>query len=836
MKHIRKLANRKNNKSVQSAIIPDSTPKKKVIDRKVLIVKKPVEKKKNQPLINIITRTSGRPNGFKRCHESILNQSYSNIRHIVSIDRLEDVEYVKQYDVDYFFLDKEKIAAQPDIPDPKTGKRFIYNLYFNELFDKVEEGWIMILDDDDYLANNNAILKMVDTIKSNTDMLIFQMKYPTGSVLPTLQEMGKKPRLARIGSPCIMVHSGIAKTIRWDGWKCGDYRYISRVWDKTGGKRWIKQPLVLLGSGGGFGMRKDISKQEIPSSPKDFNIDKTEKATSEIENFVVEQPTLKKRDNTNKVLNQFQKKYKTEVKHNPQSIYHPSSKNKLYSIDYTFNFFKQKLENGENFTYVRYGDNDFMHIMGINKGRPLGNNRTVFTKELQIELNNSVRIEDPNYFRTYNFGGWSVKNSIFKRNIIKPIDTRLYKFIKSIDKSDTNFPVLFFYTIAVYYPKYLSEFFKYIKGSDKVMYVGGVDAKYAKHLLGDVKTYIKTPQKNSTQFIQKYKKDVIQKLEAKEHKYIILAAGQLSRVLAGHIFKKYGNKYTILDIGGLIEAFNPNSTKSTIKNNRTTIRNNIKEIPMVNLEEISLTNTSENVEQAENKIEEQTDEQQKSTKIGVVMCTWQRIERLAKTLKMLKHQTYKDFKFYIWNNNQKYVKKIDAIVNKFATVNIEVYHSPENVGGIGRFMCANRVADQHEMFLFFDDDQEFKPDYIQKMVNFYKPKTLTSWFGWKIEKDYYWRTRIKNLGAVDYCGTGGLLADANLFKDEGIFDIPEKYHFIEDLWLSYYAKYKHGYELRGCNVYMKINVDGKDQFVNRPNLRNLKIEFWRYLEKTFNKK
>ena len=299
MKHIRKLVTRKNNKSIQRV---NSTPQantnnKKIIKSKVVLVKKPIEKKK--PLINIITRTSGRPNGFKRCHESIKNQSYANIRHIVSIDRIEDAEYVKHYDVDYFFIDKQKIAAQPDIPDPKTGKKFIYNLYFNELFAKVNGGWIMILDDDDYLVNKDAVLKMVNKIKNNTDMLIWQMKYPTGSMLPTISEMGHKPRLARIGSPCILVHSGIAKTIRWDGWKCGDFRFISQVWNKTNEKRWIKEPLVLLGSGGGFGLRKDIKNSDINIS-------------------------MKKAKDNSKIISNFKKKYTNSGSHENDSSIKPN--------------------------------------------------------------------------------------------------------------------------------------------------------------------------------------------------------------------------------------------------------------------------------------------------------------------------------------------------------------------------------------------------------------------------------------------------------------------------------------------------------------------------------
>jgi glycosyltransferase involved in cell wall biosynthesis len=270
MKHIQKLTTRNGNKGTiikahQSAIKPVES-KAKIVINKVEIP---------QPLINILTRTSGRPLGFKRCHESVKNQTYKNVRHIVSIDNLQDEEYVKECGVDYFLMDKDAISKEADIPDPKTGPRFIYNLYLNKLIEKVNDGWIIILDDDDYLTDNNVLQKVANIAKSNTDMLLWQMKYPNGGLLPSLQELGKPPRLARIGMPCFAIHSGIAKTIKFDGWKCGDFRFIQKVWAKTVDKRVIMEALVSLGSVG-LGQRNDIganinSLNRVSNNPSEIN-------------------------------------------------------------------------------------------------------------------------------------------------------------------------------------------------------------------------------------------------------------------------------------------------------------------------------------------------------------------------------------------------------------------------------------------------------------------------------------------------------------------------------------------------------------------------------------
>lgn len=225
-----------------------------------------VLKREFKPLINIITRTNSRPNGFHRCATSIKNQTYKNIRHIVAVDQEKDLNYVSKYDCDVFVLDKDLFEKQKDIPDPKTGGKFVYNLYFNYLISQVNEGWIIILDDDDYFNDNNAVSDIVKTIQFQTDMILWQMQYPNGIKLPSDLEINKKPNLARIGAPCVAVHSSIAKQIKWDGWKCGDFRYINKAWQMTYLKRWVRRPLIQLGTNvGGLGRRLDVSSTPAPT-------------------------------------------------------------------------------------------------------------------------------------------------------------------------------------------------------------------------------------------------------------------------------------------------------------------------------------------------------------------------------------------------------------------------------------------------------------------------------------------------------------------------------------------------------------------------------------------
>lgn len=227
-----------------------------------------------QPLINIITRTHNRPNGFAKLIQSIREQSYRNIKHYVTVDDWKKSSYVRDYDdIEIVDIDKVSVSKEPDIPNPATGGRFIYNLYLNKAISQINEGWILILDDDDCFTSNTSLSEMVSQITDNMDMVLFQMKYPSGAVLPAPQNMRKSPQLGRIGMPCVLAHNSIVKQVKFDGWKCGDFRYILKLYNLTNAKKWIDKPLIQLGNNGGQGRGQDIqfkinSQPFIPTVPK----------------------------------------------------------------------------------------------------------------------------------------------------------------------------------------------------------------------------------------------------------------------------------------------------------------------------------------------------------------------------------------------------------------------------------------------------------------------------------------------------------------------------------------------------------------------------------------
>jgi glycosyltransferase involved in cell wall biosynthesis len=197
------------------------------------------------PKINILTRTSNRPNFFKRNVESIRSQTYKNVRHIVSCDNDSDLEYINRYDdVIIVRIDKDKLISEDNSINPKTGKYSPHNLYFNEMLKVVDDGWVIILDDDDLFIDEYSLETISKYLDNVDDMVIWQMKFIGDLLLPPINELNSPPKLGRIGSPCFTFNIDNLGDVKWDGWKCGDFRFINNIYNKS--NKVISIPKVLV--------------------------------------------------------------------------------------------------------------------------------------------------------------------------------------------------------------------------------------------------------------------------------------------------------------------------------------------------------------------------------------------------------------------------------------------------------------------------------------------------------------------------------------------------------------------------------------------------------------
>jgi hypothetical protein len=168
-------------------------------------------------ILNILTRTSARPNYFRGLRDSLLQQQFDgDMMHIVSTDN--DDPYVEG---DIVLHQKRPSGNYP------------YNLYFNEMIKSVPDGWVLHLDDDDELTTPYSLQTMADAITSEDDLLLWKVRLKPNRIVP--KEMYRTPQIGQISGIGFLVHR--KHWIDWPKKQCGDgyvireyYKKLRPVW------------------------------------------------------------------------------------------------------------------------------------------------------------------------------------------------------------------------------------------------------------------------------------------------------------------------------------------------------------------------------------------------------------------------------------------------------------------------------------------------------------------------------------------------------------------------------------------------------------------------------
>ncbi|MAM22099.1 MAG: hypothetical protein CL817_00010 [Croceibacter sp.] len=226
-----------------------------------------------QPLINILTRTSLRPNGFNLCYESVKNQSYSNIKHIISYDDDRCLEYLKGKFIKSFKVNTQVNQLKIGSRDEDGNVYSPHNLYCNELLEKVDDGWVMFLDDDDRLMNDSVISNIVCKIKEDDfkTLYLWQMRYPNGKLKPSSSQLRNKDLpINSIGSPCFLFHSSLIGDFFWDEYKRSDYRFFKKLRSVATSEIIIDEPLIQINNFGDFGKQTDLNIKQVKQLPRSF--------------------------------------------------------------------------------------------------------------------------------------------------------------------------------------------------------------------------------------------------------------------------------------------------------------------------------------------------------------------------------------------------------------------------------------------------------------------------------------------------------------------------------------------------------------------------------------
>lgn len=217
----------------------------------------------DKPLFNILIRTSGRPNYFKECLESIYKQKYKNWNLIIGIDDKESEKYTQSAKGRTIFYDYSSVKDNKKIKSDEYGIFFKYNLYLNDLQNQVTKGYIIYLDDDDALNDENSLYDLSNVIENEDQFIMWRVKFPN-RLVPSNENFGKKPVMKDVSGIGFAFHNKYK--IDWEPYKRGDYRIAKKLHEVIPKKTYLNKVVTKLQREieDGFGRRDDkLNKHQI---------------------------------------------------------------------------------------------------------------------------------------------------------------------------------------------------------------------------------------------------------------------------------------------------------------------------------------------------------------------------------------------------------------------------------------------------------------------------------------------------------------------------------------------------------------------------------------------
>lgn len=188
------------------------------------------------PRINILIRTH-RPQYFmSKCAPSVVACGYESINLIVCKDFLDGSIILSTNDKGIYVSEVKNVCKS--VP-------YHYNLYLNNLFELVEDGWLLVLDDDDKLISGS--LSLVAPHLTDPDQPVICQMLREGKPKPGDLYMDKRiVSKGRIGMPCMIIHSKHKALHTFEATEEADYQWIKHV-NETLNCKFVKIPVVDAG-------------------------------------------------------------------------------------------------------------------------------------------------------------------------------------------------------------------------------------------------------------------------------------------------------------------------------------------------------------------------------------------------------------------------------------------------------------------------------------------------------------------------------------------------------------------------------------------------------------
>lgn len=198
-----------------------------------------------KPILNILIRTSYRPEAFTKCIHSILTayigcERFLNLTIVIGYDQKIAGKYMWE---NALLIDKAninfKLVDLCGIADRENP--FFYNLYCNNLLSEIDSGHSIFIDDDDIMISENLI-RIIPHLKRNESLVIPFMRgdfqKPTHNMM-----LRKKITMGYIGMPCIVIWHEHIKHINFIASEVSDFQAINSLSIMTN-LSWVEIPLV----------------------------------------------------------------------------------------------------------------------------------------------------------------------------------------------------------------------------------------------------------------------------------------------------------------------------------------------------------------------------------------------------------------------------------------------------------------------------------------------------------------------------------------------------------------------------------------------------------------
>jgi len=190
-------------------------------------------------------------------------------------------------------------------------------------------------------------------------------------------------------------------------------------------------------------------------------------------------------------------------------------------------------------------------------------------------------------------------------------------------------------------------------------------------------------------------------------------------------------------------------------------------------------------------------------KLAVFLTVYDRFENLSETIRMFHNQLNKEFDLFIVNNS-------DRDIEDLVSIECEIINMRNEYNIYGRFFAARDVLDRgYEMIAFIDDDIVIPATYTKLCHMHFDPQYVKSFWAFEVASDYWDRKKLSGSKNGHYAGAGGLLAPAEFFREPKLYECPEEYWIMDDIWMSHVVLAYTDYKIRFLPIPVRMLDDDK---------------------------